>query len=637
MNNVLMRNKFALPSLVAILLVCFTTSSQTSGEPKTLSTEKVSGDEIWVHEEFATNKQPRVRATVWFDKQLLGDGKAYKRRAKEFADWRRSELRAAAMKTLKSLSEESFAATKEQIEELIKDEKLSNLERHWIINGFSCTIKSSALDDLKNLKGVSKIFAPRNAVPRRTGGETPEFPPIARQEFDPGRYKHPWYVRYLMADKVWKDFGVDGSGTLSIVHDFNFVYSDNVSYNVYRNKNETPGNDKDDDGNGFVDDYHGFNFDRGNAVLTTVPIAMSTANPRGMHGYSCAAIICGAGVKGKPYEFGIAPEGRWAGVIASGHLESAIEWAIEQGADTYSMSFSIPSLGDYRSHWRKVMEHGSFCGVYFVSGAGNFAQSAKVPVQMRVPEDIPDVVFAAAGVQRNFSRTPFSSKGPVEWETEHYQDGKVQKPEVCAFNMGLPLLLRDGSVRTSALNGNSFAGPMFCGSIALMVSADPDLLPWDLKEIITSTATDVAAEGVDDETGHGLINCYRAVKEVLRRKAIRDGKDPKQYEGRVDGDELDIAALMKKLTRTNFVVGAVQPNSQAAKLGLKAGDVFKTYNGDAVANPQDMQAAKRKAQQAGLKKVTVAVERGGKKMDFEFTLGPLGVFPSIEYDDPTFQ
>ena len=51
-----------------------------------------------------------------------------------------------------------------------------------------------------------------------------------------------------------------------------------------------------------------------------------------------------------------------------------------------------------------------------------------------------------------------------------------------------------------------------------MLSADPDLLPWDLHEIITSTATDVGPEGVDHETGHGLINCYAAVSEVLRRK-----------------------------------------------------------------------------------------------------------------------
>lgn len=60
-----------------------------------------------------------------------------------------------------------------------------------------------------------------------------------------------------------------------------------------------------------------------------------------------------------------------------------------------------------------------------------------------------------------------------------------------------------------------------------MLSADPDLLPWDLKEIITSTATDVGPEGIDYETGHGLINCHAAVKEVLRRKALRSEGEEK--------------------------------------------------------------------------------------------------------------
>lgn len=112
--------------------------------------------------------------------------------------------------------------------------------------------------------------------------------------------------------------------------------------------------------------------------------------------------------------------------------------------------------------------------------------------------------------------------GPVEWKTAHYHEGLVRKPEACAFNHALPLILPDGTVIDRAINGNSFAGPMFCGAIALMLSADPDLLPWDLKEIITTTATDIGPPGVDAETGHGLINCYRAVQEVLRRRGLRE-------------------------------------------------------------------------------------------------------------------
>ena len=78
------------------------------------------------------------------------------------------------------------------------------------------------------------------------------------------------------------------------------------------------------------------------------------------------------------------------------------------------MSFSIPNLGEYRSHWQKIMEHGSLCGIYLVSRTGNFAQRVPVPVQMRIPEDISDVISAAAGVQRDFSHTLYSSKAPAK-------------------------------------------------------------------------------------------------------------------------------------------------------------------------------------------------------------------------------
>jgi len=606
-----------------------------------LATEKLGGEGVWVDPLFdVQNKRvQKIQLAVWFDEQFLGDGAAYQRRAKELADSRRRELRIGVMKTLKALSDRSYEAAEGDLDKLIEGDTIADFERHWIINGFSCSIAPEGLDKLKAVKGVKKIFVAHRggggAARRR--GESTVFEQVKRQEFDPSRYKHPWYIRYLQADKVWRDFGVTGEGTLNVVHDFNFVYSDNVSYNLYRNPNETPGNEKDDDGNGLVDDYHGFNFDRGSAVLTTVPLPAKAVQPQAMHGYMCAAIICGSGVEGKPYEFGIAPEGKWTGVIAATKLEAAIEWAIEQGADTYSMSFSIPGLAEYRSHWRKVMEHGSMCGIYFVSGAGNFAQNQPVPVQMRTPEDIPEVVFAAAGVQRNFSRTPFSSTGPVKWQTEHYQDGMVQKPEVCAFNMGLPLLLRDGNALPVGLNGNSFAGPMFCGSIALMVSADPDLLPWDLKTIITKTATDVAAKGTDDETGHGLINCYRAVKEVMRRKAVREGKDSKKYEGREDGDEVDIAALKKKLGATRLAVGRVQSGGQAAKSGIKVGDVVISYNGIKITKQQDMQAAKRKATEAKLESIPMVIERNGESIELKLKPGPLGIFPVVEYDDPTFK
>lgn len=627
---------------ICLLIACLPGLSDrvSQAAQELITTERLSGEGVWVDPRFdrLPPRVARVRATVWFEHQLLGDGQSYQRRARqEFSTARRTLLRERVVKTLKHTADDTWEHAQSAVDDLVTDGVIRSVERHWIVNGFSCVVDRAEVGRLGELPGVRKVFC---AVGGGNAGGRPLPPAPALEQlesamFDPDQHQHPWYVRYLQADRVWRELGVTGAGTLNVIHDFNFVFSDSVRAAVYRNPGEVPDNGKDDDGNGLIDDVHGFGFDRNTNRLTRVRVPAGGFQPQAMHGHMCAAIISGRGIGKRGYEFGIAPRSEWAGVIAGNRLERAVEWAIEQGADTYSMSFSIPGLGDYRSHWRKVMEHGSWCGVCFVSGAGNFATTARVPVQMRTPEDIPEAVFAAAGVQRNFSRTPFSSKGPVLWQTEHYKDGEVQKPEVCAFNAGLPVLLLNGQVRPAGLNGNSFAGPMFCGAIALMLSADPDLLPWDLKDIITETATDVAAVGVDDATGHGLINCYRAVREVLRRKAVREGRDAAQWTGREENDEIDIAAIRERLSDARLVVMQVQPGSQAAKNGLKRGDVILRYDGKPIRSQTDLRQAKRIT--ASKEKVELVYDRNGEENTVTVGPGPLGFVPQVQFADPTFR
>ncbi len=591
--------------------------------PALLKGEPVDGEGVWIMPVLRAKPDlGTVRVTVWFDEQLLGDGLAYLRRAHEFAHRRRRELRAVVVASLKDISNRAYGRVASDLDKLIAAKLVREVERHWILSGFSCTVAGRAgLDAVAALPGVKKVFRARRM--RRSRGRLPPatFHKEAPHGEDPAArhdqpYLHPWYTRSLLADRVWREFGIRGQGTLNVVHDGNFILDGIASASLYRNPEEVPGNHKDDDGNGLIDDYHGYNFVTNSPQLTVIPGNAS------LHGTLCASIICGTGSKRVGYEMGIAPQATWAGVIAGPRIEAAIEWAIQHGADTYSMSFSIPGLGNGRSHWRKLMEHGSLCGVYFVSGAGNFAQRgrasfAPVPVQMRTPEDIPDVVFAAAGVRRDLSRTPFSSKGPVEWKLEHYRDGRVQKPEVCAFNSALPAVYPDGKVFDAAISGNSFAGPMFCGAIALMLSADPDLLPWDLKQIITSTALDVGPKGVDFETGHGLINCYRAVKEVLRRRALRDGGPASKvalYAGRVDGDELDVGALRRALGGRRLQVRRVRVGSPVAKAGVRVGDILATIDGRAVRSRREFAAQRRAAARKGKARVRITFVRGKQEI-----------------------
>jgi hypothetical protein len=56
---------------------------------------------------------------------------------------------------------------------------------------------------------------------------------------------------------------------------------------------------------------------------------------------------------------------------------------------------------------------------------------------------------------------------------------------------------------------------MLCGTIALMLSVNPDLHPWETRQILIDTARDIADEGYDYQTGHGLIDAEEAVAVVV--------------------------------------------------------------------------------------------------------------------------
>jgi membrane-associated protease RseP (regulator of RpoE activity) len=151
-----------------------------------------------------------------------------------------------------------------------------------------------------------------------------------------------------------------------------------------------------------------------------------------------------------------------------------------------------------------------------------------------------------------------------------------------------------------------------------------------------STATDVSKKGFDYETGHGLVNCYRAVKEALRRKAVREGRDAKRFEGRETGDTLDIPAVVKQL-QPQLRVGFVQAKGEAARVGVKKGDILVSYNGDPITNQESLLNAKKKADDANLAKVPVVLRRAEEKMTVEFASGPLGLVPVVEFAAAVFE
>lgn len=480
-------------------------------------TEQNSHPKVWLDPSLNSNESQTV--VVWFDKQFLEAGDSFKEMTKKFEGQGRSVVKKTVISRLQTMSNESHTQIESKLNALIKLGKISNLKRHWIINGFSCTATPEGLKALQKLKGVAKIF--RKQPPFLLQGTSKG--PTYLEKVPSSRFKfaeiesYPWNIKKIRAPEVWEEFEIIGEGTLNIVHDFGFKLDiPPLAETIYTNKGEIPGNNIDDDDNGYIDDYHGYNFDKNNANLNSPVIRRGSL----IHGNACAAMISGTFATDTKQAIGIAPASKWAPVIGAGSIEEAVEWAIEQGADTYSMSFSQPNLGEYRTHWRKVLEQATFCGIVFISGAGNFAAGnayAPIPVQMRNPEDIPDAVLGVAGVGETGQRPPFSSQGPVAWNTDHYREGEVSKPDFSTLNHRISCVDLEGKLSNVA-SGNSFAGPHIAGIVSLMLSANPELNPWEVKDILIKTADDIGKPGFDYQSGHGFVNAYDAVREVINRK-----------------------------------------------------------------------------------------------------------------------
>ena len=151
-----------------------------------------------------------------------------------------------------------------------------------------------------------------------------------------------------------------------------YTHPDLVS-NIWRNPGEIPGNGKDDDGNGFVDDVHGYNFadDNGDPM---------DAGSNG-HGTHVAGIIGAAGNNGKGVS-GVAHE---VSIIACkfltdqgrGLISDAVrcmDYCQQMGAHVTTSSAGDPSFSSaFRAAIQEATED-----LLYVCSAGNDATDADV-------------------------------------------------------------------------------------------------------------------------------------------------------------------------------------------------------------------------------------------------------------------
>ena len=368
--------------------------------------------------------------------------------------------------------------------------------RYWLIDAVAGKIELDRIPELVNLPGV--VFVELDA---RLGIQMEEVVPTHG------------------VDLVWQDTGYTGDGITMAIIDTGI------------DGNHTALDDLDDDNTTNDPKIIAF-YDAINHPEATNGTEIFPYDDNG-HGTHCAGITAGTGAPNYQH-VGVAPRANLVGVKVldgggSGSFAAVMagmEWTVEKRHE-FNIRAASMSLGALTGaiEWASSEEESvnrmanemMRAGVTLFIAAGNSGGTATIGT----PGSAEDVITVGS-LDKNTAVAVYSSQGPTE-------EGRV-KPNL-AF-VGSSVNAPDANTGDGyvALSGTSMATPGAAGVAVLMYQANPDLSPFDVRNIMQETSTyrqchymlanEPCAEDLipknrqNNVYGHGHVNAQPAVEEA---------------------------------------------------------------------------------------------------------------------------
>ena len=250
------------------------------------------------------------------------------------------------------------------------------------------------------------------------------------------------------------------------------------------------------------------------------------------HGSHCGGTTAGTGAP--TYEHpGMAPQAHLVGVKVLGAdgsgsfagVMAGMQWTIDTmhqyNTRIASMSLGGPGAIEWTSSEEDSVNRQANAmvraGIALYIAAGNNAVSA----QIGTPGSAEDVITVGA-LDKDTSIAVYSSQGPTE-------EGRV-KPNIAYMGSSIMSVAYNSGDQYTAMSGTSMATPGAAGVGALMLQANPNLSPFDIRNIMQETATyrqchymganEPCAEDLipknrqNNVYGHGHVNSLEAVLEA---------------------------------------------------------------------------------------------------------------------------
>ncbi|OGI14998.1 hypothetical protein A3K63_03165 [Candidatus Micrarchaeota archaeon RBG_16_49_10] len=305
---------------------------------------------------------------------------------------------------------------------------------------------------------------------------------------DPYYSSDMWSMKRIRAEYAWNET-VGSSDVVVAVIDggINRTHPE-LKNNIWTNQDEVPGNGIDDDRNGFIDDYYGWDFANGD----NEPLSGD------FHGNHIAGTIAAEGnnnmgVVGVGWNLKIMSVKTFEGSGASlNRCMKGITYAVDNGAKVVSCSFISSTFSEYS---RSTMRYAHSKGVVVVAAAGNEGLDA-----LDYDPSGQDFTITVSGTDKNDLVPYWSNRG------EKIDVGAPGIPitSICPFGPYSPTGFCDGG-------GTSFSAPHVAGVAALLFSKYPNLSPEEVRQLIRMGADDLGGSGKDTLFGYGRLNAEKTV------------------------------------------------------------------------------------------------------------------------------
>ncbi len=326
----------------------------------------------------------------------------------------------------------------------------------------------------------------------------------------------------ISAPEAWDIHTGNGAVIVGVI-DTGIDYThDDLAINIYTNPGEdawsnpndpTTGNGQDDDGNGKVDDWKGWNF------------VNNSNNPYddNMHGTHCAGSIGavgnnGTGVVGVNWNVKMMPLKFLdsSGSGSSTNAIKAIEYAVQMGAHVLSNSWGG---GGFSATMEEAIKKANNAGILFVAASGNDGTDNDLYPHYPSNYQVNNVVAVAAS-DHSDNRALWGSGGGDDGCGFVCSNAVAATPgsnygatTVDIAAPGKEILSTVPGNSYGVLSGTSMATPHVAGGAALLLSMNPNLTIDELKAALYNNV-DPLDDFENKIVSGGRMNIFAALKSV---------------------------------------------------------------------------------------------------------------------------